>query len=513
MCERQQPDQPTYELRDLLVLLDDVGHRLAQARPSAQTDEVIASVQQHRQMVARWLAHPPSRTVQANAAATILSVIAGANAAAHAAHFDTGSWRPVQAELRAAQHSHPEANVPLFFDLTWELGRGIALAVLNDELVPAPLPWLPKAGTKRVCEVRVDGIDEPLVLIAECVGIETPDGVLLSLVAASRRQHARIEALAAGEHVADRSRSRDELPTLTEDEVLASSRRNMAAHRALGSNHPALSGAEPRVDDEITSQVHIEDASVTGVVFDEPVFTPPFLTETEPASSPAPISAVEALLEQYCHDLEEHTAETRISYEPLPTQPPDDVWRTPITLPPPSGLAEVARAPRAAANRVKQPLFSGTDLAKTQPPPPMLLETQPPPPMPEARPLAKTQELPDLLFANAPVGHFAHHSDVANIVAVACDEAEQRQTPVPTVVSLDEEPARTRSRRRRGGALLLAASIALGLFASPSPNPSSPDVARTFTPAMTPIAITATALPTVTEMVTVERKLVRKLRD
>lgn len=533
MCGRtDQLHHPTFELRDLLVLLDDVTHRLSQVPPSVHGGEVMATISQHRQMVARWLSHPPSKTVQANAAATILSVIANANAAAHAAYLDTGSWRPVQAELRAVQHAQPEAGAPLYFDLDPQQGRGIARAVLRGDLVPTPLDWLPRAGTKRVCEVTVGGVDEPFVLIAECVGIETPDGVLLAMEPASDRQRERLTLLAEGRRVPARPPSRDELPTITETEIHGVIRRKLAENRAKPS---ATSSTieEPATADERSRAVR---------------------EELEPDS-------IDCLLVDY---IEEISAETRVGDLEVPSAA-QEPWRTPITLAPPA-LAAVS-APTAVTGRAPsvEELTWDDLLPKTTPPPPMLTETptQPPPPFvpvlarpalvtappppsgriitqplpsdapsaPASRPMLETQELPDLLFANAPVGTFAHHSDVAHIAPVGqkpptSSAPPDRATPVPTVMSIDDDlPAAPPRRWWKVGAWLLAASVAIAALAGsqtslrdvvPSLSAPSPVVARSITPIASAVSENAKqavdAVEAEATMVTVKRTLVRKLR-
>ncbi len=554
-----------------MALLDDVNVRLAQVPQSVHTQEVVASVQQHRQMVARWLGHPPPRSTQANAAATILSVIASANAAAHAAHEDTGSWRPVQAEVRAAQHSMPdaqyampEAGALLHFDLDAAQGRGIAEAVLSDTLVPTPLDWLPKAGSQRVCEIRVAGIGEPIVLIAECVGIETPDGVLLQLTPASDRQRQRLVALAAGAAVEVRSAFRDELPTLTEDRIEASVRRQVATARASHAVLPALTSHAPVTQAPVT-QAPVTQAPVTQVLPTQAPVTQVLPTQVLPAQASVmqppsgeettrqvdvaamhneaptatargrghrasedsfigPLFDTPRVLRGNAQDVKvddalEHTVDDAIDVAL------DDGVDEPPTVE--AGRREVStvRPPPLMPSTVEALLSEYCDdLSRTPVPtlPAMHVTRHPqvhgPSHVAKMPPHERsdTQELPEVSFAKAPIGAFPHHSDVAHIVPVTVSGSHERITPVPMVVSLETvvEPIVPR-RRRRGGALLLAASVALGLFASPTPNrPATAYVARTFATTVTTVVERSSSVEqdVATEMVSVKRILVRKMR-
>jgi hypothetical protein len=144
---------------------------------------------------------------------------------------------------------------------------------------------------------------------------------------------------------------------------------------------------------------------------------------------------------------------------------------------------------------------------------------QPKPVPAKKRPAAKTQELPEILFAKAPVGAFPHHSDETHIAAIPGAPAlgavaGDRQTPVPTVVAIDDARPAPR-RRRRGGAMLLAASIALGLFASPAPHAPTAEVAHSFASSVSVVAedvAAEQAKAEPTDMVRVKRTLLRKPR-
>ncbi len=428
MCVRTDPfapHAPRPQLGELLKLLDEVADRLAQVGPSAHIEQVMASVTHHRQRVAQWLAHPPSRSVREDAAATILGVIAHANTAAHAAFLDTGSWRPVQAELRAAQHEQPDVPELLYFDLDLAAGRGVAQAILSGEPVPAPLDWLPRAGTTRACEVVVDTLEEPLVLVATCLGIETPDGVLLELAPASPRQRERLQALLAGARVPERPAARDELPTLEESELDAYVRRQLAARTRESMEALALTEEDEHGD---------EDEEPTG------------LTRVEPASRrTAPVSEPEESKE---------TCVTRSEvFAPTPAVPFRAAPQVASTRPHHDPLARTRASARAPAwsRRVapppacELPFERDTSLPETTPPPPMLELSatlapprvpRPPAPSqnvinaswlalepPRPRPLLETQELPDVAFAKRPVGPMAHHSDDAHIAPLPPDSS------------------------------------------------------------------------------------------
>jgi hypothetical protein len=86
----------------------------------------------------------------------------------------------------------------------FEVERGhaaeVAVAVLRGALVPAPLPARPPPGASFLCELAVRGMSTTVLLVAECAGVETEEGVLLFMQPFDEMHHGLLIAIAELAH-------------------------------------------------------------------------------------------------------------------------------------------------------------------------------------------------------------------------------------------------------------------------------------------------------------------------